>query len=806
FNGRAQTTSTETIGDVTLRRGLSTIASNVGGTGVNSAELTLNSLSKESGFGATVLFSSNLGLIGSSNRIVINTLNGNVNANSTVGAGLTNNIIGGWAITGNNEFATYIPGLGVASLNQTGALQYERTNNLAGALATDNARLTVTTTVPSGGLMLNALTMTGSAISLNFAAGGDILNLVSGGLIGPNNNQTIGTTAIRGVLTSGGLASSGTSELYLYNRLNTLTVNSQVVDTAAAIGSGTAKTKLVLTAAGGAITLGNGTNSYTGGTVVNGGTVNLTPTLGTVVIPAATNPVDGLTINGGTVTATAAGQIAASNIVTLNGNAVLNLVGNNTLAGLVFRDDGGGSSATAVNSNSGTLAIEGNVVSTTANPSSTSILNGRVDFGSTPRTLDIGATTFNGQELAALLSDFNLQGVTGSTGGIIKAGDGVLQFNAADIYTGATTVNAGRLQIGTTNGGSRFSAYDLNGVNTGLNLNGLSTILGSLTGSGYVVNSSTTAATMTVGFDGTSTTFAGPFYRFSDATVAAVNLTKIGAGDLTLTGNTSTSTGTLTVNRGSVIYKDTGVRSFTSATAVNEGGTLTLDNTGTANVNNRLGNGPLNLNGGTFNVLGRSATATTELAGVLTLGPSASMINLVPGTGGGTVAVTFSSLSQSAGSTAILTGTNLGTDSILKFTTAPTLVPATTGILARVAVGTDFATYSATNGVTAFTGYNTPTDLNAAGSTATIKVDATTTVRDLDLARTVNAVNILDDGVTIGSNGSLLPTQGWTLTSGGVLVNGNAATISTPVLAFGAEGILRVNGSSLNVTSSITGT
>ena len=42
--------------------------------------------------------------------------------------------------------------------------------------------------------------------------------------------------------------------------------------------------------------------------------------------------------------------------------------------------------------------------------------------------------------------------------------------------------------------------------------------------------------------------------------------------------------GTLTINRGSVTYKDAGVRNFlAAATVVNEGGTLTLDNTGTVN-------------------------------------------------------------------------------------------------------------------------------------------------------------------------------------------------------------------------------
>ena len=806
FLGRAQTASAETLGDVTLNRGFSIITSAAGGTGVNSAELTLTSLTQASGSYATVNFNTaNLGQYGSFGRILIGTLNGIAIDATTVGLGLTNNIIGGWAEV-QNDFATYIPGLGVAALGANGALQYDRINTFAGSLPTYNIRLTATTTIPSGGTTVNAVSMTGSNIALNFTAGTDVLNIVSGGLIGPNNNQTIGTTAIRGVLTAGG-TNADTNPLYIYNRANTLTVNSQVVD------NGVGVTKLVLTASGGAITLGNGTNSYTGGTVVNGGTVNLNATTGSVVIPVATNPADSLVINGGTVTMlNTAGQIDPAAIVTLNGNAVLNLFGANTLGGLVFRDDGGGTGGTGINSNSGTLTINGDIVSTTANPGSTSVLNGRVDFGSALRILDISATRFNSQELAALLSDFNIQGITGSSGGFIKQSDGVLQFNGQAVYTGPTIVNDGRLQIGTTNGGSRFSAYSLSSSTTAINLNGVSTILGSLEGSGYVMNSSssTTAQTLTVGFNGNNTTFSGSFLRFNDATPATLNLAKIGAGTLTFdtTGANSNTTGSLTVNRGAVTFKDNGTNSFkATALIVNEGGTLNLDNSGTANLTARLAGGALTLNGGTLNYIGADAAPSTELAGVLTFGPSAATINLTTSGVGGTAFVTFASLSQQAGSTAIVSGTGLGTTTKLLFTTAPTLVPASTGILARVAVGTDFATYASGTGITAFAGYTVPTDINTLAATNTAEITAATTLKTINAARTINAMKITDNGVTIDSTGLLLPTQGLSVTSGGFIVNGNSAVLSTPIIALaGVEGIFRVNGSSLNIAGSVTGT
>lgn len=798
FLGRAQTASTETVGDVYLLKSNSFINSTVGGTGVNSADLTLTSLNRAVGGGTVNFTAATGGQIGSSARILIPTINGVSTA--TVGGGLTNGIIGGWAIIGTSDFATYIPGLGVVAMGANGALPYTNatstvnTLNVAGANDNISINSAVTGAITvTNDTTINSLRMGNVASNTVSIAAGKTLTLSSGGLLFfSTTTQTIGSVVNQGSLTTSG------PELFIYAQGTGPQIINSVIT-----GSGVTLVK----SGAGAVIL-NGTNTYDGGTTINQGTL----TLGlTGNIPLAANPANGLVLNGTNFALSAAGQIAFGNIVTINGPSTLTLVGNNTLAGLVFRDDGGGTTASAVTSNSGILTLNGNIVSTTANPSSTSIINGRVDFGVIQRTLDISATRFNGQELAALLSDFNLQGVVGSSGGIVKTGDGVLQFNGVAVYTGTTTVNNGRVQVGATNGGSRFSTLTL-AAGTGLNLNALSTIWGGLSGSGYVTNSGA-AGTLTVGFNGASTTFSGNFLRFNDAVLNAVSLAKIGTGTLTFdsSGSASTTTGSLTINRGAVTFKDNGTSSFKStAVIVNEGGTLNLDNgtaNSSANVSNRLAGGALTLNGGTFNVLGVDAAATTELAGVLTLGPSASSINLIAGTSGGMVTVTFASLTQSAGSTAIVNGTNLGADTKLLFTTAPTEVPATTGILARIAVGSDFATYDTTQGVIAFSGYTTPADINSAAATATIKVDSTTTVRNLNTARTINAVNIIDNNVTIGSNGGLLPTQGWTLTSGGVLVNGNNAAFAMPVLAFGGtEGIFRINGSSLNVASSITGT
>lgn len=651
LTGRAQTASSEVLGAVSIAQGFNVINSNAGGTGVNSADLSLASLSRPGGSSATFFANgTNLGTIGSNGRIAVTTLNGVATTNpaySANGSGLTNNLVGGWAIS-NNDFLTYIPGLGLAPLNQTGATQYDLTNTFVGGVSTDNVRLTATTTIPNGGSNINAVSMTGAAINIAFATGTDTLNITSGGLIGPNNNQTIGATLDSGRITAGGLTPAANSDLYVYNRANTLTINSRIIDNT---NGGSSSVRSVFTASGGIITLVNPNNSYTGGTVLNGGTLNLTNTAATAVIPAG-----GLTINGGTVTMNNfAGQINAANVVTLNGaGSTLNLWGDNTLAGLVFNNNGGGSGNNAVNTFSqaatagaaanGVLTVGASgIVATSSNIASNSYIIGRTDFGATNKTIQVDAVSANSVDINPLFAGLNIQGIVGSTGGFTKTGAGVLALQAQAHYTGPTTVTNGTLRIAVTNAGSRLSALTL-GAGTYLNLANASTTWGSLAGSGTIFASAGTP-TLTVGFNNdATTTFSGQLARFNDAVINGISLQKVGTGELVMTSAQSFATGTtgtITVNGGSLRYRDAGAAfpgtaaSGATTLTVNNGGTLALDNTGTTSVNNRLGLnviGTLNLQGGRLAINAGSTTATpvTELVTTFNVTNGGGRIELTP--------------------------------------------------------------------------------------------------------------------------------------------------------------------------------
>ena len=282
-------------------------------------------------------------------------------------------------------------------------------------------------------------------------------------------------------------------------------------------------------------------------------------------------------------------------------------------------------------------------------------------------------------------------------------------------------------------------------------------------------------------------------------------LTYAGTGTLTLTAN-NTVTGPTNLNSGdTMINGAAGELSATSGVIVTGGATLTLDNFGTGSgpsLNNRLNGHAVTLQGGALVINGASA-GTTETDGALALNNGANTITLT--NNGGTNVLTFASVTFGVGGT-IDFGANIGTaTNQVKFTSAPALTPATTGILPEATVaGTDFATYGA-NGIAAFTGtnYNTVTNINTtSGATATVQVNSGTTNTTLTAAETINALKINGTGLNVGGNFLL------TLTSGGILVTGGTDTLSTSTIQFGAaatQGALQVNtGATLNLSGVIT--
>jgi fibronectin-binding autotransporter adhesin len=329
-----------------------------------------------------------------------------------------------------------------------------------------------------------------------------------------------------------------------------------------------------------------------------------------------------LTINGTKVSLGASnvlpdGAAAGNVILTNNGNSILELNGySDTINGLV---------------SSGAVGV-GTVQSTAAGAS----------------VLTVGgnnqSTAFNG-----LVTD----GGAGMTLGITKTGTGTLVFgDTANTYLGGTTINGGTLRLSAASGAKYSSIGAITGaltVNTGgtLNLNGYSQTVGSLAGTGGVINSNVTGTpTLTVGTAGgtASTVFAG---SIQNGAATSIGLTVQGStldltGVNTYTGATNVTGGTLQLGTGGSIAGTSGIalsgtgglmlgdaggpvsatlaNLTTTASNIVAGGatansTLTLNDAGSATFANAFGGGGTNQNNLNLVIAGTGTTPTTILSG-----------------------------------------------------------------------------------------------------------------------------------------------------------------------------------------------
>lgn len=288
--------------------------------------------------------------------------------------------------------------------------------NAVAASATDTAlrfggatRLTPTAT---SAFSLNSITFEAGAGA--FTLGGSALTLTAGGSV-TNNSSSLQTLANSGVTLSGASTwNSGAAGLSVSSVLS---------------GSGS------LTKTGTGVLTLSGANTYGGATTINAGTLRL----GTNAALAS----------AGTVTVAGTGA---------NGSATWDLNGyDQTVGTLNFGSSGGGANAiNTVTTGAGTLTLGGNVAytnpSSSSNHAGTAILSGNLSLGGATRTFTIGDSGKTTKELS-------VSAIVGGTGGLTKAGGGVLELaNAANTYTGATTVTAGTLVVTTlANGGVNSS-------------------------------------------------------------------------------------------------------------------------------------------------------------------------------------------------------------------------------------------------------------------------------------------------------------------------------------------------------------
>ncbi|WP_250633919.1 autotransporter-associated beta strand repeat-containing protein [Pinirhizobacter soli] len=412
-------TGTVTLTNSALRNAVADGLNSLSGVSVGNLSLIYAAFNWTNPNASVDLTASNasLQLLNANTAVSIGNLSG-VAGSTVTGAGAGNSLTVN--ITDNIQFAGTLAnsGSGTLALAKTGPATWTLTgtNTYTGGTRIDGGTLQIGAggtlgslagnVVDNGSLAFNrsdALTFAGS-----ISGSGGVSQLGTGTTtFTANQTYTGGTLISAGTLQ---LGNGGTSGSLVGNVVNNgaLSINRSDTVTLPGVISGSGR----LVNAGAGTTILAADNTYTGGTTISAGTLQLG--------------------NG-----SASGSVVG-NIVD-NGNLVFDRAGTLTLAGLI----------------SGSGAVEQRGVGTTVFTADhtytggTTISGGTLQLGDGGTTGSVAGNIVDNGTLAVNHSNdiFFLTPITGS-GALVQRGAGRTVLSAANTYTGGTTINAGTLQVG----------------------------------------------------------------------------------------------------------------------------------------------------------------------------------------------------------------------------------------------------------------------------------------------------------------------------------------------------------------------
>jgi autotransporter-associated beta strand protein len=463
---------------------------------------------------------------------------------------------------------------------------------------------------------------------------GNLMQAGGGTLTLTGDSSYAGTTSIIGTLQLGNGGTTGSiggsqinnGGLLVFNRSDSLTLSTPIS------GAG------VVQQAGGGITILTADETYTGGTAISAGTLQLG--------------------NGGT-----AGSIQGD--VTDNGVLAFNRSDTVTYAGVISGTGGANQTGT------GTLILTGENTYTGATTVSAGTL--QIGDGGTAGSI-AGALVDNAAAVFNRTDALTYGGAISGTGTLTQAGTGTLILTGNSTFAGTTTISSGVLQIGSGGTSGSLSGAMVDNAVLAFNRTDSSVYSGAISGTGVVrqIGSGTTvftgastytggttiaAGTLQIGNNGTTGSIAGnvadsgtlAFARSDAVTFAGVvsgtgALVQRGTGTLTLTG-ANTYTGATTVSSGTLLVNGSIAGTTTVASGATIGGSgtvgaLVVQNGGTVAPGNSLG--------------------TLNVAGALTLNPSSIYAMEITSTGHDLLQVSGSA--QLAGTVAVMgPGTSFST-------------------------------------------------------------------------------------------------------------------------------------------------
>ncbi len=666
---------------------------------------------------------------------------------------------------------------------------------------------TLTATASGGALLIVAPASTtfkiGTAIASTAINGRLIFNDGTANTFNWAFNNNSAATAMSGFVPSTALLVAGggaAGTAYILTASQTQTTASSTIGTLKL--SSSAGTVQTLDLGTGALnmTLGGASTSTPGAILIDGtdgwninasgtGVLGQATTAGGDLIFQQYNTTNGVTVNAGI--SNGAGTL---NLVKA-GPGLLTLAGTNTFTGTIFVDGGtlsfsnvtaGGAGSLGSGSTTAVTLRDGATLQYTG---STGTISGTASTaGAHTFALQGGNATIDVTQTTTILT---LAGVVSGAGGFTKIGNGTLMLNGAtNTFTGPLFINNGVVQGGASNFITDSVPVTIGALGS-LDINATAAsqteTVGSISGSGTVFNSSTTAKTLAVGADNTSTTFSGTFATSGSVGGAAFTgatanvLTKQGTGILTLSG-TDNWTGGTNIQGGTVRF------------GVNQA----LNATGTVSI--AVGTGLpalLDLNGYNF------SSAALTFGGTSTTATAQGTINLSTGTLtlGGTV--TYSATGNPLG--AVITGAGAGNITLSaarSFTIGDSINVAAVGdyeLSVFAPINGAFALTKSGAGNLLLAGDNTFSGLIVQSTTAGGTLALTGDNSGLTGTTTLNSGILLLD-YTSSTATKINAAGALSLLGGTLMLNGNASadisqSVASTTLAAGAQSNITLNPS-----------
>ena len=415
------------------------------------------------------------------------------------------------AVTGN---LTLAGSLNITDLGGFGTGVYRLFNY--GGVFTDNG---MTLGTLPGGVSAGALTIqTSVANQVNLVVSGTSLLQFWDGTDAPNNgvvgggNGTWNTANTNWTVADGSTNSAWKQGFAVFEATagtvtlaqNETMAGLEFVSTGYLITSSNGST--ITAAAGTILEAGTGVSGTIGVGIVGAGDVTVT-NLGTVILTAANTYTGGTTISGGTLqignggtTGSVVGAIVNNSALVLNRSDDLFFA--NPISGTGSFEKMGADQVTITGTNTytgGTIIDAGTLV----------IGDGTTNGSITGPVANSGALSFNRSDA------ISFGGVISGSGSLTQAGSGTLRLSAINTYTGITNISAGTLQLGNndTTGGIAAASNISIGTNGTLNFDwsNAQTVANLISGTGNLKQSgaSVLALTGVNTFSGTTTIIAG---------------------------------------------------------------------------------------------------------------------------------------------------------------------------------------------------------------------------------------------------------------------------------------------------------